>query len=355
MPRLTPRLVTLAVAGVLALVVTAPAGAAVSVFFPRGEQMVAVERDGSTVQDAVRALLRGPTADERRQGFRTYIPRGTGLRAVRISSGRATIDLGPKIMQGLNAEGLNARLAQIVYTATGAQRVRSARVLIQGGTVLGVFPGIDASVPLTRAGLATPSAPPPAPTDPSTGGPESGTAALQARLATLGFLDPAAADGRPGPRTTAAVIAFQKWARLGRDGVAGPATQAALASAARPTPRTTGGAGRRVELLLDRQVALAIENDHVVRVLHVSSGAAGTPTPPGSYAVTRKELRSWSVPFQVWLPYASYFVGGIAFHEYPEVPVYPASHGCVRMTSFDAPWMFAFLSTGTPVRALATS
>ena len=226
-------------AGVLALVVTAPAGAAVSVFFPRGEQMVAVERDGSTVQDAVRALLRGPTADERRQGFRTYIPRGTGLRAVRISSGRATIDLGPKIMQGLNAEGLNARLAQIVYTATGAQRVRSARVLIQGGTVLGVFPGIDASVPLTRAGLATPSAPPPAPTDPSTGGPESGTAALQARLATLGFLDPAAADGRPGPRTTAAVIAFQKWARLGRDGVAGPATQAALASAARPTPRTT--------------------------------------------------------------------------------------------------------------------
>ena len=90
-------------------------------------------------------------------------------------------------------------------------------------------------------------------------------------------------------------------------------------------------------------------------MLHVASGAAGTPTPPGSYAVTRKELRSWSVPFQVWLPYASYFVGGIAFHEYPEVPVYPASHGCVRMTSFDAPWMFAFLSTGTPVRALATS
>ena len=26
------------------------------------------------------------------------------------------------------------------------------------------------------------------------------------------------------------------------------------------------------------------------------------------------------MPFQVWLPYASYFNGGIAFHEYPDVP-----------------------------------
>jgi lipoprotein-anchoring transpeptidase ErfK/SrfK len=93
----------------------------------------------------------------------------------------------------------------------------------------------------------------------------------------------------------------------------------------------------------------------VLRVLHVSSGAAATPTPPGSYAVTRKEVRSWSVPFQVWLPYASYFVGGIAFHEYPEVPAFPASHGCVRVPSFDARWLFDFLSVGTPVRVLARS
>lgn len=355
MPRSVTRLATLVVAAALALVLSAPASGAVQVFFPRGEQMVAVPRDGSTAQDAVRALLRGPTAGERARGFRTYIPRGTGLRAVRVSGSRVTVDLGAKMMQGLNAEGLNARLAQVVYTATALRRNSSARVLIQGGTVLGVFPGIDASVPLTREGLATPSAPPPAPTAPSTGAPDAGTSGLQTRLAELGFLPADAVDGRPGPRTTAGVIAFQKWARLGRDGVAGPATLAALAAAARPAPVTAAGPGRRVELLLDRQVALAIQDDRVVRVLHVSSGAAATATPPGSYAVTRKELRSWSVPFQVWLPYASYFVGGIAFHEYPEVPVHPASHGCVRMTSFDAPWMFAFLSTGTPVRVHSTS
>jgi lipoprotein-anchoring transpeptidase ErfK/SrfK len=353
--RTARRLVVLAVAAALSATAAAPAGAAVQVFFPRGEQMVAVSRDGTTAKDAIRALLRGPTADERRRGFRTYIPRGTGLRSVDVSGARVTVDLGAKVMQGLNAEGLNARLAQIVYTATAQKRITSARVLIQGGTVLGVFPGIDASVPLTREGLATPSAPPPAPTAPGAGAPDAGTAGLQTRLAELGFLPPEAVDGRPGPRTTAGVIAFQKWARLGRDGVAGPATLAALATATHPAPVAAAGAGRRVELLLDRQVALAIQNDRVVRVFHVSSGAAATPTPPGSYAVTRKELRSWSVPFQVWLPYASYFVGGIAFHEYPEVPVSPASHGCVRMTSFDAPWMFGFLSTGTPVRVLSRS
>ena len=71
---------------------------------------------------------------------------------------------------------------------------------------------------------------------PSTGAPTADVAALQTRLAELGFLPADAVDGRPGPRTTTGVIAFQKWARLGRDGHAGPATLAALATAARPEP-----------------------------------------------------------------------------------------------------------------------
>ena len=355
MTRPALRAALLAGAAVVALAAAGPASATVKVFFPRGEQVVAVDRPGTTAQDAVTALLRGPTAGERRKGFRTYIPRGTAARSVTSASGRVTVDFGAKIMQGTNAEGLNARLAQVVFTATGLPGVTSARVLINGGTVLGVFPGIDASVPLTRRSLEAPKGPEPAPTPAGHGAPTDDVRALQQRLADLGFLPADAVDGRPGARTATAVIAFQKWARLGRDGVAGPATLAALATAARPTPLTPGGAGRRVEILLDRQVALAIQDDQVVRVIHVSTGGASTPTPPGSYAVTRKEARSWSVPFQSWLPWAAYFVGGIAFHEYPSVPVTPASHGCVRQTSFDAHWLFDFLSVGTPVRVLAAS
>ena len=107
-----------------------------------------------------------------------------------------------------------------------------------------------------------------------------------------------------------------------------------------------------MEVLLDRQLVLAIDNGVVVRTIHMSSGAPGTATPPGSFTVFRKEQRSWSVPFRVWLPWATYFVGGIAFHAYPSVPAYAASHGCVRMMARDAPVMYAFATYGTPVDVL---
>ena len=49
----------------------------------------------------------------------------------------------------------------------------------------------------------------------------------------------------------------------------------------------------------------------------VSTGKGSNATPIGSFRIFRKEVKSWLFPFQVWLPWASYFVGGVAFHEYP--------------------------------------
>jgi lipoprotein-anchoring transpeptidase ErfK/SrfK len=51
----------------------------------------------------------------------------------------------------------------------------------------------------------------------------------------------------------------------------------------------------------------------------------------------------------VWLPYASYFNGGIAFHGYDEVPAWPVSHGCVRLSAPEAPFVYEFAAIGTPV------
>ena len=86
---------------------------------------------------------------------------------------------------------------------------------------------------------------------------------------------------------------------------------------------------------LRRQLALLIEDNRVVRAVHISSGAGGA-TPVGSFRVYRKERYSWSVPFKVWLPWASYFTGGVAFHEFGSVPTYAASHGCIRVNHYDA-------------------
>jgi lipoprotein-anchoring transpeptidase ErfK/SrfK len=51
----------------------------------------------------------------------------------------------------------------------------------------------------------------------------------------------------------------------------------------------------------------------------------------------------------VWLPWASYIVGGIAMHSFASVPGYPASHGCIRMPAPEARWMYKRTPIGTPV------
>ena len=78
------------------------------------------------------------------------------------------------------------------------------------------------------------------------------------------------------------------------------------------------------------------------RAIHVSTGAPGTPTPTGRFRVYRKQRESWSVPFRVWLPWASYFSAGFALHGYADVPPFPASHGCVRIPLSEAPTVYAF-------------
>jgi lipoprotein-anchoring transpeptidase ErfK/SrfK len=116
-----------------------------------------------------------------------------------------------------------------------------------------------------------------------------------------------------------------------------------------------GAAGKRAEILLDRQLALLIRNNRVVRTIAVSTGKPSTPTPPGNYRVYAKIHRWWSTPFREWLPWALPFVGGIAFHEFPVVPAYAASHGCVRQLYTVARWTYAFAYVGMPVKVIATS
>lgn len=90
-----------------------------------------------------------------------------------------------------------------------------------------------------------------------------------------------------------------------------------------------------------------------MRAIHVSTGTAATPTPAGSFRAYRQERQSWSVPFRVWLPWASYSTGGVAFHGYPEVPTYRASHGCVRIPLSEAPTVYGFARVGVLIRVVS--
>src|SRR6185503_474461 len=85
-----------AVATALAVATSAAGAATVKVWFLQGEQMIAVDRPGSSGADAVRELLAGPTAAETRRGIRSYLLPGTPLRGVSVANGVAVVDLGTR-------------------------------------------------------------------------------------------------------------------------------------------------------------------------------------------------------------------------------------------------------------------
>jgi hypothetical protein len=320
-----------------ALVLAAPATAAGprEVWFLQDAEPVPVTRTVPGMPAHVRSLLAGPTRGERARGLRSAIPTHTALRDLRIARQVVTVDLAARFASGRDEATLDSRVGQLVRTLRAVPGVRGVRVRIEGGVPIGLFPGYD-----LRRVVREPLAERGAPTLRET----------QQLLVDLGFMAPSGVTGRPGDETSTAVLAFEKWHGLPRDGVLDDTVAGLLLRSARPEPALRRP-GSRVEVQLGRQVALEIVANRVVRVFHISSGAGGR-TPTGSFRVYRKERMSWSVPFSTWMPWATYFTGGIALHEYWPVPTYPASHGCIRMMARDAPRMYAFAVHGTPVDVL---
>lgn len=170
---------------------------------------------------------------------------------------------------------------------------------------------------------------------------------VQQRLVALRFLEPSEVDGKLGPRTRHAITAFQQWHDLTPDGIAGSLTKAKLSTGALPR-HGNRGPSKRVEIYRAKGVTLLIENGRLTRAMHSSAGRGGYATPLGTYKVLRKVRRDWSRAYKVWMPYSSYFYRGYAIHE-GTVPTYPASHGCVRLTAWDAPDAYRFATIGTGV------
>src|SRR5262245_40079206 len=93
---------------------------------------------------------------------------------------------------------------------------------------------------------------------------------LEQRLAALRFLPEAEVDRTFDAETWHAVVAFQGWNNLVRDGVVGPRTRKALPRARRPRPwsKTPG-----IEVHIAQQVLLLVRHGKVIRASHVSTGA----------------------------------------------------------------------------------
>jgi lipoprotein-anchoring transpeptidase ErfK/SrfK len=183
--------------------------------------------------------------------------------------------------------------------------------------------------------------------------------ALQQRLAALKYY-PGKPDGVFGMNTLQAVAAFQGVQRLTIDGVVGAVTGRALVHPNVYQARHPGGGGLRVEINLTARVLVLYRDGKIALISHVStgggyryctaSGCGWAITPTGSFKTTHYYPGWITVP--LGRMYNSvFFIGtSYAMHGSTSVPLYPASHGCVRLPMYIAEFLHTMLKTpGTPV------
>jgi len=179
-----------------------------------------------------------------------------------------------------------------------------------------------------------------------TDGPE--TARVQQRLLDLGFWLQST-NGDYGVTTSQAVMAFQKYAGLDPNSQVDEATAGALTSA---TTRAYGTAnqGSLIEVDKDRQLLFIIQDAYTVWTINISTGS-GIPfkerdknewgkwvrgdaiTPDGIFVIDRQVEEGWRTGDLGDIYRPKYFNLGIGLHGAYKIPNYPASHGCVRMST----------------------
>jgi hypothetical protein len=186
--------------------------------------------------------------------------------------------------------------------------------------------------------------------------------AVQERLTDLGFR-PGPADGMFGDQTRTALWAYQKLV-LGEpsDSPSGQVTPEMWDEMQDPfviQPRRPNSTPTHMEVYLPEQVVAVFENGQAVMVSHMSSGdntewceevtispgeygnetgeeplvrgECGRSITPGGVFTVHREVEGvrQSGLGGMWDPV--YFNYGIAIHGALNVPLYPASHGCIRI------------------------
>ncbi len=165
--------------------------------------------------------------------------------------------------------------------------------------------------------------------------------ALQKRLNALGYWV-GTPDGRYGHLTQQAVWALQKSAGLSRTGTITLPTRRALDRGVKPHPRASSGTV--IEVDKKHQLLLVVSKGRLRYTINTSTGGgywyttsgggrARATTPSGHFRIYYRWTSGWQHGSlgDMWRP--AYFYRGWAIHGSAEIPPYPASHGCARVTS----------------------
>jgi peptidoglycan hydrolase-like protein with peptidoglycan-binding domain len=166
---------------------------------------------------------------------------------------------------------------------------------------------------------------------------------LQSELASLGYV--VGKRGLFDDRTGRAVLAFRKVTGLARTTNASSEVFKALSKGKGRFKLRHPEHGKHVEADLSRQVIALARGGKVERIYPISSGKPSTPTVIGSFRVYTK-----SPGYNAkGMFFSNYFIRGYAIHGYASVPVFAASHGCLRVPIPDAISIYNWLRVGNVV------
>jgi lipoprotein-anchoring transpeptidase ErfK/SrfK len=176
-------------------------------------------------------------------------------------------------------------------------------------------------------------------------------------------------EGSYGQLTQQAVMAFQKYVGLPASGTADARTVQTLVDFHRSGqwPQARSTSGNLIEVDKTKQLLFVIRNGRVLLTINTSTG-------------TEQSYREWSDLLQTWITGFShtyegvlrvyreaatgwtegelgqiyrpkYIKGGVAIHGSSSIPNYPASHGCIRVTTafMDTVWDYNLAPMGSTV------
>lgn len=184
---------------------------------------------------------------------------------------------------------------------------------------------------------------------------------LQEALAAEGFFNHEV-NGVYDERTASAVVAFHKYLRMKRTDEFSRVDWLMLHNLPGPALPYRPDATDYVEVDMSRQLLFVVRDGAISGILPVSTGGghiywserngyyARAATPVGDYTLRWNQagwvcddVTGWCV-YKYWA-----FSDWYGIHGYHSVPTTPASHGCVRVTVWDADWIETQLFVGMSV------
>ena len=245
-------------------------------------------------------------------------------------------------MRGLNKSRHRLWAATVAFVFVGSLTVAAPSHALESRELLPVN-GFHPLVELDRGATGTP------------------VIRLQYALRELGFYR-GPVDGVYGRTTETAVVSYQKYLGLRRTGDFGALDWIRVQLLDPPSLPYRWDEPDRVEIDLGSQLLYVIREHEVVGILPTSTGSGEryfsvrngrdvtASTPQGDFFLRWHEY-GWNCDIITeWCVYNYWsFTPYYGIHGYQEVPPWPASHGCSRVTTWDSDWLEGQLFVGMPV------